>query len=40
VILLGEGVPGAEDDLIRIFVRSSFAAHLATWLLETVPEYT
>lgn len=39
VIIHSLGHPGADDDAVRVLVRSSFAAHLARWLLLTLPEY-
>lgn len=39
VILVGDGTPGADDDLVKVLVRSTFAAHLAEWLLLTAREY-
>ncbi len=39
VILISDGEPGADDDLIKVLVRSTFAAHLAEWLLLTAQEY-
>jgi sarcosine oxidase subunit alpha len=37
VIIVSDGVPGTADDQLRVLVRSSFAAHLARWLLLTAP---
>ncbi|HEX8511247.1 MAG TPA: glycine cleavage T C-terminal barrel domain-containing protein, partial [Propionibacteriaceae bacterium] len=40
VILVADGPgSGQADDTMRVFVRSSFAAHLAEWLLLTAGEY-
>ncbi len=41
VVLISDGLftPGEEADQLRIMVRSSFAAHLARWLLLTSVEY-
>ncbi len=39
VTLFFDGPADTEDDLVKILVRSSFAAHLAEWLLLTAPEY-
>ncbi len=39
VVVFSDGPPGTDDDLIKVLVRSSFAAHLARWLLLTAPEY-
>ena len=39
VVLVADGEPGAPDDLIKVLVRSTFAAHLAEWLLLTAQEY-
>lgn len=39
VVVFSDGPPRTDDDLLKILVRSSFAAHLARWLLLTAPEY-
>jgi sarcosine oxidase, subunit alpha len=39
VVVFSDGPAWTDDDLIKILVRSSFAAHLAEWLLLTAPEY-
>ncbi|SDO85064.1 sarcosine oxidase subunit alpha [Nakamurella panacisegetis] len=39
VVLFSDGPAWTDDDLIKVLVRSSFAAHLAQWLLLTAPEY-
>jgi len=39
VIIVSDGEPGAADDQLRVLVRSSFAGHLASWLLLTAPAY-
>jgi len=39
VIVLSDGPAQTADDLVKVLVRSSFAAHLAQWLLLTAPEY-
>ncbi len=39
VILAVDGQAGSPTDSIAILVRSSFAGHLARWLLLTAPEY-
>ncbi len=39
VVVVADGEPGAPDDLIKVLVRSTFAAHLAEWLLLTAQEY-
>jgi len=39
VVVLSDGDPWTDDDLLKVLVRSSFAAHLAHWLLLTAPEY-
>ncbi len=39
VIVLRDGPARTDDDLLKVLVRSSFAAHLAQWLLLTAPEY-
>ena len=39
VVVFSDGPAWTDDDLIKILVRSSFAAHLAQWLLLTAPEY-
>ncbi len=39
VIVFSDGPPGEHDDLVKVLVRASFAAHLAQWLLLTAPEY-
>ncbi|MEO5832927.1 MAG: glycine cleavage T C-terminal barrel domain-containing protein, partial [Nakamurella sp.] len=39
VIIFSDGTPGSDDDLVKVLVRSTFAAHLAEWLLLTAVEY-
>jgi heterotetrameric sarcosine oxidase gamma subunit len=39
VVVFSDGPAWTDDDLLKILVRSSFAAHLAQWLLLTAPEY-
>ena len=39
VIIVSDGGPGTADDQLRVLVRSSFAMHLARWLLLTAPAY-
>ncbi|WP_375432939.1 2Fe-2S iron-sulfur cluster-binding protein [uncultured Friedmanniella sp.] len=39
VVAVGLGEPGTDDDRVEVLVRSSFAAHLADWLLLTAAEY-
>ena len=39
VVVFSDGPPGEQDDLVKVYVRTSFAAHLAQWLLLTAPEY-
>ena len=39
VVLFSDGPAWTDDDLVKVLVRSSFAAHLAQWLLLTAPEY-
>ena len=39
VVLVADGEPGAPDDLVKVLVRSTFAAHLAEWLLLSAQEY-
>ncbi|GGL89313.1 hypothetical protein GCM10011594_06100 [Nakamurella endophytica] len=39
VVLQVLGEPGSDTDAVRVLVRSSFAEHLARWLLVTAPEY-
>ena len=39
VIIVSDGEPGTTGDQLRVLVRSSFAAHLASWLLLTAPAY-
>ena len=39
VVVFSDGPPFSDDDLLKVLVRSSFAAHLAKWLLLTAPEY-
>ncbi len=39
VVVFSDGPAWTDDDLIKILVRSSFADHLAQWLLLTAPEY-
>ena len=39
VILFSDGAPFADTDLVKVLVRSSFAAHLAEWLILTATEY-
>jgi len=39
VVLRGVGEPGTAADRLEVLVRSSFAAHLADWLLLSAPEH-
>jgi sarcosine oxidase subunit alpha len=39
VVVFSDGPAWTDDDLLKVLVRSSFAAHLAQWLLLTAPEY-
>ncbi|MET3807259.1 sarcosine oxidase subunit alpha [Nakamurella sp. UYEF19] len=39
VVVFSDGPAWTDDDLVKVLVRSSFAAHLAQWLLLTAPEY-
>ena len=39
VIVHGVGTPRTDQDRVEVLVRSSFAAHLADWLLLTAPEH-
>jgi sarcosine oxidase subunit alpha len=39
VVAVGVGEPWTADDRVEILVRSSFAGHLADWLLLTAAEY-
>ncbi|MTD15329.1 FAD-dependent oxidoreductase [Nakamurella sp. YIM 132087] len=39
VVVFADGPARTDDDLVKILVRSSFAAHLAEWLLLSAPEY-
>ncbi len=39
VVLFCDGSPGRDDDVVNVLVRSSFAGHLAQWLLLTAREY-
>ena len=39
VVVVSQGAGHTDDDLLRVLVRSSFAAHLAQWLLLTAQEY-
>ena len=39
MIVFSDGPPRTDQDLIKVLVRSSFAEHLADWLLLTAPEY-
>lgn len=39
VVVFSDGPAWSDDDLVKVLVRSSFAAHLAQWLLLTAPEY-
>ncbi len=39
VVAVGSGEPGTAEDRVEVLVRSSFAAHLADWLLLTAAEY-
>lgn len=39
VVVFSDGPARTDDDLLKVLVRSSFAAHLAEWLLLTAPEY-
>jgi sarcosine oxidase subunit alpha len=38
-VVFSDGPAWTDDDLVKVLVRSSFAAHLAQWLLLTAPEY-
>jgi heterotetrameric sarcosine oxidase gamma subunit len=39
VIIVSDGEPGEAGDEVRVLVRSSFADHLARWLLLSAPAY-
>ncbi len=39
VTVFSDGPEWTDDDLLKVLVRSSFAAHLAQWLLLTAPDY-
>ena len=39
VVVHSAGAPRTPQDRLEVLVRSSFAAHLADWLLLTAPEY-
>ena len=39
VVVFSDGDPWTDDDLLKVLVRSSFAAHLAHWLQLSAPEY-
>ena len=39
VVVFSDGPAWTDDDLVKVLVRSSFAAHLGQWLLLTAPEY-
>ena len=39
VVVHGVGTPRTPQDRVEVLVRSSFAAHLADWLLLTAPEH-
>lgn len=38
VLLVADGRPGESEDRVRILVRSSFATHLARWLIASAAE--
>ena len=39
VVIISAGTPCPPADLLKVLVRSSFAAHLCEWLLLTAVEY-
>jgi sarcosine oxidase subunit alpha len=39
VVVHGVGTPRTAQDRVEVLVRSSFAAHLADWLLLSAPEH-